>query len=113
MNDVAVSLTAGMFLWLSAFSSPPEEVTVTLAEPAAAQPVMVQANPRGSEAPSVVVPNPQSADTPVAPALPADPAYQGGPYKGALTPPPPQAFNKVYPVCSKTVRDSCVNRNGI
>jgi len=28
---------------------------------------------------------------------------------GNLTPPPPQAFNKVYPVCTRTLQDSCQN----
>ena len=32
---------------------------------------------------------------------------------GALTPPPADAMNKDYPVCSKTVQDNCRNRGGV
>lgn len=28
---------------------------------------------------------------------------------GNLTPPPPQAFNKTYPVCTRTLQDNCQN----
>jgi hypothetical protein len=28
---------------------------------------------------------------------------------GNLTPPPPQALNKTYPVCSRTLQDNCQN----
>jgi hypothetical protein len=45
--------------------------------------------------------------------MPADPGYRAGPYKGALTPPPAGAFNKVYPVCSRTIRDSCINPGAV
>jgi hypothetical protein len=44
--------------------------------------------------------------------MPADESYQGGPYKGALTPPPADAMAKDYPVCGKTVTDGCRNRDG-
>ena len=77
---------------------------------ALAQPVIqMQANPRGSDAPAVAAPNPTSANSPIAPALPSDPSYHGGPYVGALTPPPASAMNKRYPLCSATIRDSCIN----
>ncbi len=76
-------------------------------------PTIVQANPVGStEMPSATPPNPASASMPVPPAMPADASYQAGPYKGALTPPPREAMNKVYPVCTKILRDSCRNRDG-
>jgi len=74
--------------------------------------VQVQANPVGQGSPVVTEPNPQVANDPVPPALPADPAYRAGPYKGALTAPPPEAMNKVYPVCTRTLRDSCRNPGG-
>ena len=45
-------------------------------------------------------------------AMPADAAYDAGPYKGALTPPPVEAMNKVYPTCTRTLRDSCRNPGG-
>jgi hypothetical protein len=45
--------------------------------------------------------------------MPADPSYNAGAYKGALSPPPADAMNKTYPVCSRTVQDSCRNRSGI
>ena len=71
-----------------------------------------QANPPGQGVPTAGVPDPQMAGQPVRPAMPADESYQGGPYKGALTPPPSDAMNKTYPVCSKTVQDGCRNRGG-
>lgn len=76
-------------------------------------PSVVQANPVGSsDMPAATPPNPPMADSPVPPAQPADPSYQAGPYKGALTPPPPQAMNKVYPVCTRKLQDSCRNPGG-
>lgn len=71
-----------------------------------------QANPPGQGVPTAGVPNPQAANQAAQPAMPADESYQGGPYKGALTPPPADAMAKDYPVCSKTVTDSCRNRGG-
>lgn len=73
----------------------------------------VQANPRGSTAPAVAAPDPQTAGSPVAPAMPQDPSYHAGPYVGALTPPPPEALNKHYPICHGSVQDNCRNRTGI
>jgi len=73
----------------------------------------VQANPVGSDLPpSDTPPNPSSASMPVPPAMPADPGYQAGPYKGAMTAPPPEAFNKTYPVCTRKLQDSCRNPGG-
>lgn len=69
----------------------------------------VQANPPGPGIPSVTPPNPETAAAAVPPAMPADPGYQAGPYKGALTQPPAQAMNKDYPLCSRTIKDSCIN----
>ena len=74
--------------------------------------IQTQANPVGEGAPSPAPPDPATADSPVPPAMPADPDYHAGPYAGALTPPPGEAFNKDYPVCSKTVQDSCINPGG-
>ncbi len=71
-----------------------------------------QANPPGSGVPTEGVPDPQSADQAARPAMPADQNYQGGPYKGALTPPPATAMEKDYPRCSKTVTDNCRNPGG-
>lgn len=79
----------------------------------AAGPAQVQANPKGPGTPITGAPAPQTAGQPVPPAMPADPDYQAGPYKGALTPPPASAMNKEYPVCSKTVQDSCRNPGGV
>ncbi|WP_159982630.1 MULTISPECIES: hypothetical protein [unclassified Novosphingobium] len=73
---------------------------------------MGQANPPGEGMPTAGVPDPQNASQAARPAMPADENYQGGPYKGALTPPPATAMDKKYPKCSKTVTDSCVNRGG-
>ncbi|MEW9856283.1 hypothetical protein [Novosphingobium sp. M1R2S20] len=68
-----------------------------------------QANPPGMGVPTTGVPNPQTANQAARPAMPADESYEGGPYKGALTPPPADAMDKEYPVCSRTVQDSCRN----
>lgn len=86
--------------------------TAALAQPADAPVVQTQANPPGEGVPTPTPPNPATAAEPVAPAQPADPNYNAGPYKGALTPPPAEAANKTYPVCSRTVTDSCRNRGG-
>lgn len=71
--------------------------------------IQTQANPPGYGTPTVTPPNPSTADTPVPPAMPADPNYRAGPYKGALTPAPSQAMDKVYPLCTRMLQDSCVN----
>ncbi|WP_404482013.1 hypothetical protein [Novosphingobium sp. BL-52-GroH] len=71
-----------------------------------------QANPPGEGMPTAGVPDPQAAAQAARPAMPADENYQGGPYKGALTPPPATAMDKKYPKCSKTVTDSCINPRG-
>ena len=84
------------------------------AGPDAAAPAdQVQANPRGEGPASATPPNPDTASSAVPPAQPADPSYSAGPYKGALTAPPAEAMNKEYPVCSRTVQDSCRNRGGV
>ena len=54
-------------------------------------------------------PNPATADSSVPPAMPADPSYNAGPYKGALTQPPADAMNKSYPVCTRKLQDNCQN----
>lgn len=88
----------------------------TPAEPATpavpADPTIIQANPTGPGVPTAMPPNPATAAEPVRPAIPADASYHAGPYKGALTPPPPEAFNKAYPVCTRTRQDSCRNPGG-
>ena len=84
--------------------------TAQMAEPPAQpQPPIVQANPPGLGVPTMTPPDPATASEPVAPAIPADPGYLAGPYKGALTAPPAEAMNKVYPLCNRTLRDSCRN----
>jgi hypothetical protein len=72
-------------------------------------PVQVQANPPGEGTPAATPPDPQTAGSPVAPAMPADANYNAGPYKGALTPPPSQAMDKAYPLCTSRLQDSCIN----
>jgi hypothetical protein len=79
----------------------------------ASAPAQIQANPRGEGPATDTAPDPATADTPVAPAMPADPSYQAGPYKGALTAPPADAMNKTYPVCTRKLQDNCRNRGGI
>jgi hypothetical protein len=71
--------------------------------------VQIQANPPGEGTPTTTPPDPQTAGSAVAPAMPADSTYNAGPYKGALTPPPPQAMDKAYPLCTRILQDSCVN----
>ncbi|WP_235829515.1 hypothetical protein [Croceicoccus estronivorus] len=71
--------------------------------------IQTQANPEAQQTPSAGPPVPETAEDTVRPSMPADPTYQGGPYKGALTPPPPEAMNKDYPVCKGDVQDSCIN----
>ena len=87
------------------------------ASPISAQPVdqsqrpavQVQANPRGFGMESPTPPNPSTAGSPVPPAMPADPSYNAGPYKGALTPPPSSALNRSYPPCTGNLQDACIN----
>lgn len=71
--------------------------------------VAVQANPPSAEMPTAAPPNPGTAASTVAPAMPSDPAYSGGPYKGALTSAPGDAMNKAYPICTSKGQDSCQN----
>ena len=73
--------------------------------------IQTQANPPGPGTPSVTPPNPSTANSPVSPSMPADTNYNAGPYKGALTPPPQEAMNRIYPVCTSKLQDSCVNRS--
>jgi hypothetical protein len=79
----------------------------------ASAPAQIQANPRGTGPATDTPPDPATADTPVAPAMPADPSYKAGPYKGALTAPPADAMNKTYPDCTRKIQDSCRNPGGI
>lgn len=88
----------------------PFGISAALAAPAGEPGVIqTQANPPGDRPVSYVPPDPATADSPVPAAMPADASYHGGPYVGALAPPPPEAFNKHYPLCSATVRDECIN----
>ena len=69
----------------------PPTTTVT---PNPGSPATVTQNPDGSV---TVSPNPGA------------PAVVTLTNPGNLTSPPPQAFNKTYPVCTRTLRDSCQN----
>ncbi len=73
--------------------------------------VQTQANPPGAGMPTETPPNPPTAGAPVSPAMPADPAYNAGPYKGALTAVPSAAMGKAYPPCTRLLQDSCINRS--
>jgi hypothetical protein len=81
----------------------------TLAAQAEPPVIQVQANPPGLDVPTMTSPDPVTAQSSVRPAMPADSSYNAGPYKGALTAPPAQAMNKVYPLCTSRMQDSCVN----
>lgn len=104
----ASAAALGLGLTLSAALAQPAEP----AAPPEAPVVQTQANPPGEGVPTPTPPNPATASEPVAPAQPRDSSYEAGPYKGALTSPPAEAMGKDYPVCSKTVTDSCRNRGG-
>ncbi|AZI34805.1 hypothetical protein NT2_02_04090 [Caenibius tardaugens NBRC 16725] len=99
-------------LYAQDMSAPPPMEEPMPPPPAPPEVVQEQANPQGTGAPTEGVPDPATAQDPVPPAMPADPGYHAGPYKGALTPPPAEAMSKDYPVCTKKVQDSCRNRGG-
>lgn len=80
---------------------------------AMARVIEIQANPRGLGRATTIPPNPATAASPVPPTIPDAPNHRGGPYVGAMTTPPLQAMNKTYLLCSKTVQDSCINRNQV
>lgn len=84
-------------------------VPATLMAQDTAPVVQTQANPTGPGEPSATPPNPDTASTPVPPTMPADPSYQAGAYKGALSSPPAEAMNKSYPICTSKMQDSCQN----
>ena len=106
-------MSAASALALVCAAGPLAAQTEPAPAPVVVAPPPVSANPVGSaEMPSDTPPNPETAAMPVPPTMPADPAYQATPYKGALTAPPAEAMNKVYPPCSKILRDSCRNRGG-
>jgi hypothetical protein len=84
----------------SASAAPPSASTMPSPEAAAAPPAtddpasapaQVQANPVGSAQAADPSPDPATANSSVAPSMPADPGYNAGPYKGALTAPPADA----------------------
>ena len=78
---------------------PPADSAATTADPNAAQPTgAVPADPGMAPAPAGV---PQDPTAPVGSS--ANPVTVGG----NMTPPPAEA--KDYPVCSRTVQDSCIN----
>ena len=53
---------------------------------------------------------PAPANTRVVPApAPGQPATVVDNHPGNLTAPPPQAFNKTYPPCSRALQDNCQN----
>jgi len=94
-------------------ASDPTAAAPPMSDPAASAPVeQVQANPPGGGTPSATPPNPPTAAAPVPPSQPADPTYNAGPYKGALSAPPADAMNKTYPVCTRTLQDNCRNPGG-
>ena len=56
--------------------------------------------------------DPMAASDPMASATPATTTYAAGPSNGAMTAPPAEAMNKVYPTCTRKLRDSCRNPGG-
>jgi hypothetical protein len=96
-------------------------VVLLLTAPALAAPVRAQVVPL-TPPPSNAAPVPESAAEANARAIPGPPVTHiersgtpGKPdtivtiYPSNLTPPPPAAFDREYPLCSETVHDSCRN----
>ena len=74
--------------------------------------IVASAGPPPALQPDPDAPDPQTANSPTAPAMPADPSYHGQPYVGALTGPPVEAMNKSYPLCTAGMQDGCRNQRG-
>lgn len=106
MNLRLLTTGAVVALWSGAMAS----AQVEPAMPPPDDVIIKQANPVGEGVPTTTPPNPQTASEPVQPTMPADASYHAGPYKGALSPPPAEAMHKTYPMCSRTITDSCMQR---
>lgn len=89
--------------------------TLALAVPAglSAQQTAAQANAQNSPAPATttVTTTPAQPATTTVTTTPAQPAQTTitTTNPGNLTPPPASAMNKTYPVCTRTLQDSCQN----
>lgn len=94
-----------------AASAPPTEAANPQADPGAS-PVMPPANDPNAGQPTGAVP-PNTGMVPAPAGVPRDPSAPVGSdanpvtVGGNMTPPPTET--KQYPVCSRTVQDSCVN----
>ncbi|HEY6814575.1 MAG TPA: hypothetical protein VI168_03450 [Croceibacterium sp.] len=75
-------------------------LALAVAAPLAAQQTADQANAQAR-------PGPQT--TTAIPAAPGRPETVVTNNPGNLTAPPPQAMNKTYPVCTRTLQDNCQN----
>ena len=106
MSNFVLAAALAVPLWLAGAASPAHAQN-SVANPVGA--VELQANPVGAGANAAVPPVPATADSPVPAAMPADPTYHGGPYTGALTPPPVSVMHKTYPPCTGRLRDNCIN----
>ena len=74
-----------------------------------------QMNGQAAAAMPAMPAEPATADAaamPAMPAMPAQPSMPATAEQGTMSAPPAEAMNKVYPMCSKTLRDSCRNRGG-
>jgi|GEM_PF-1761317 len=71
--------------------------------------VMITGNRTARVADWFIPPYPDTANSPAAPAMPADPTYHGPPYAGALTVPPLAKSDQAYPPCTAQLRDACTN----
>jgi hypothetical protein len=107
MPNFVLVLALAAPLWLAGSASPARGQNTAPVRPVV---VETQANPVGAGADRFIPPGgPVTADSPVAAAMPADPAYHGGVYTGALTVPPRGAMHKAYPPCTALLRDGCIN----
>ncbi|MBA4355386.1 MAG: hypothetical protein C0409_11910 [Novosphingobium sp.] len=76
--------------------------------------------PAGSASPATPAQPAPGAGTAATPAEPATPPTDGmaagtvsSSTTGNMSAPPAEAMNKKYPICSKTITDSCRNRGGV
>ena len=88
---------------------------------ALAVPAALAAQQTADEANAAAQPAPATTTVTTTPAMPAQTTVTTTPaqpaqttivtdHPGNLTPPPPQAMNKTYPLCSRTLQDNCQNR---
>ena len=84
--------------------------TAALALLTAPTALSAQAQPQQTADQANAQAQPAAPNTQVIPApAPGQPATVVNNHPGNLTAPPPQAFNKTYPRCTRTLQDNCQN----